>query len=420
MGNGMGLNGVGNGMGSGGMNSGLNGLNGLNSNNSGISGLNSSTINSSIHSGVMNSGVNTGDTMNSGLNAEIMNSGSMNMGNAMNTAAMQGSYYANGYSAGSLAIDPSAVQNPSTLSEKKPLNGFNYSIGSILDGNGVPMNSYSLTSLSNVGKTGNDLNTGLNNNLAQSSQSQLQLNYSDQLTSMAANGIVSNGSGLNSGLTNTGYSQNNASQAIPPVSSYTNYYQNSGLTAQNSGLTAQTLTGSSYYPTSTSTPGQQANSNQYSTNNYYPYSSNAQIIDSTGNTISQNYYPATNTQVGVLDETYYNPQYMPVADHTGSQTTIPLSSSVPKPVDSTGSKRKRKPGPSKQTVKRQKEGAAQHYFCPHTPCDKSYSTKGNLEQHVRANHLNTNYECPLCPGKSFKWASGLSIHKKKCHPGEKI
>ena len=60
------------------------------------------------------------------------------------------------------------------------------------------------------------------------------------------------------------------------------------------------------------------------------------------------------------------------------------------------------------------------YFCPHAPCDKSYSTKGNLEQHVRANHLNTNYECPLCPGKSFKWASGLSIHKKKCHPGEKI
>lgn len=51
-------------------------------------------------------------------------------------------------------------------------------------------------------------------------------------------------------------------------------------------------------------------------------------------------------------------------------------------------------------------------------CLKCYSTKSNLEQHIGAKHLNARYDCPLCPpGTSFKWASGLTVHVKKEHPG---
>ena len=292
-------------------------------------------------------------------NQIVMNSNGLNSTTALNSGNLNtnsmNNYYTNGggggYSAGSLAVDPSVVQNPSTLQDTnhKPneninskSGGFNYSIGAILDGNGVPMNNYSLTSLSNVGSAENNKN---NNDLnIQNNDPTQQLQYSSQLTSMAGNGITSlnttslNGTGTNlNGTSLNGYSQTNTnSQTIPPVTSY--YYQtNNSLPASSTLQSTQNLTGSSssqnlisqnsigqnYYSTGTSSPSQQTHGlNQaYPTNSYYAYN-NGQILDST------NYY--SNTQTGVIDEVYMNPtnnylqaqQYhLPGSDHTTSHTT---------------------------------------------------------------------------------------------------
>ena len=297
----------------------------------GLNGLSTQTApNSASQNGFGNSqsGLANNSTYNSLGTASGLNS------------SIQGSYnYTNGGSyTSNLAVDPSAVQNPSTLQDPpkststdiKPFSSnTNYMIGSIIDTNGVPMNGYNLTSLSTVGNDGATSNS-----------------YSTQLTNMAgtnsiANGTTGglnslNGANMNSNLNTTGLNGSNlngpslnsanlngssySSGAIPPITSYnsnygsTNTYSTlpSSSTLQNSQLTSYS------YPNGTNSPS----NNQYS-NYQYQYSSGSHL------TSLDNYY--TNPQVGVLEETYYPSvagQYYPENGGTASSSLAPMKSEV--------------------------------------------------------------------------------------------
>jgi hypothetical protein len=48
-------------------------------------------------------------------------------------------------------------------------------------------------------------------------------------------------------------------------------------------------------------------------------------------------------------------------------------------------------------------------------CYQGYSNLSSLKEHVKAVHQNFHISCPLC-GRSFRYQSGFSRHKKQKHP----
>jgi len=47
-------------------------------------------------------------------------------------------------------------------------------------------------------------------------------------------------------------------------------------------------------------------------------------------------------------------------------------------------------------------------------CLKSFSTKGNLNRHIRSVHLKENWVCDMC-GRSFHEKQSLLRHKRNIH-----
>jgi uncharacterized Zn-finger protein len=54
------------------------------------------------------------------------------------------------------------------------------------------------------------------------------------------------------------------------------------------------------------------------------------------------------------------------------------------------------------------------FRCEYDGCNRVYTNKKNLNQHVRANHLNVTFECDICEGK-FKHKHSLKRHYTTAH-----
>ena len=63
--------------------------------------------------------------------------------------------------------------------------------------------------------------------------------------------------------------------------------------------------------------------------------------------------------------------------------------------------------------KRLKHGSPEQFACQH--CVYVTNKRGNLEQHVKSQHMKIKEICEIC-GKTFSDKSNLNKHTKKFHP----